>query len=448
MRKANATFTKPRIKAAIQKRIDAAQSKILSDKELKAVQAAVDAATDAADKPHQEVLKRKQEFAEATAASARPAPENRRSKAIEDQHAAIEEMRTNLEDLVTGRYLGGQDPSMAASLRQGLADKIDAQFPKYLDAAIREAQAAREQKGQKPLTTAEAEQLASILHERFAVAMRNMDEKAFAIPDGDIRLETVKKIGTAPQLGAQREVSLRGSMSPIEKELAQLKEPFHTGEPLKSKVEVDLKQEPDLLKQRQIEQGEVLNDALADAISRRARTERELARADAAVAREKAAGTEPEQTPPNYYEAYAEKLGLPPLEKVTTGRMTKNRFKQRLLKENLTRINREIKDLRDHIDSFSNADRVKAIEKDITAAKETEGLSSQDKINDLTALRDRLREQVNPDKEMIAKVEAEIAKIKPDAAGAERLASEKRRAFEQQLLETATDNPNTRERKQ
>jgi DNA repair exonuclease SbcCD ATPase subunit len=446
MRKANATFTKPRTKAAIQKRIDAAQSKILSDKELKAVQAAVDAATDAAAKPYQEILKLKQEFAEATAASARPAPENRRSKAIEDQHAAIEEIRTNLEDLVTGRFLNGQDMSMAASLRQGLESRIEAQIGKYTDAAIREAQAAREQKGQKPLTTTEATQLALKVRERLAVAMRNGDEKAFAIPDGDIRLETTKKIGTAPQLGAQREVTLRGAMSPIEKELAQLKEPFHTGEPLKSRVEVDLKQEPDLLKQRQIEQGEVLNDALADAVSRRKRTERELARADAAVAREKAAGTEPEQTPPNYYEAYAEKLGLPPLEKVTTGRMTKARFKQRILEENLTRINKEIKDLRNHIDSFSNADRIKAIEKDITAAKEAEGLSSQDKINDLTALRDRLREQVNPDKEMIAKVEAEIAKIKPDAAGAERLASEKRRAFEQQLLETATDNPNTRER--
>lgn len=446
MRKANATFTKPRIKAAIQKRIDAAQSKILNDKELKAVQAAVDAATDAAAKPYQEILKLKQEFAEATATSARPAPENRRSKAIEDQHAAIEEIRTVVEDGVTGRYLGGQDPSMAASLQSGLQAKLSAELVKYADAAVREAQAAREQKGHKPLTTAEADNLIDRLLERFAVAFSNMDEKAFAIPDGDIKLETVKKIGTAPQLGAQREVSLRGSMSPIEKELAQLKEPFHTGEPLKSRVEVDLKQEPDLLKQRQIEQGEVLNNALADAVSRRARTARELARADAAVAREKAAGTEPEQTPPNYYEAYAEKLGLPPLEKVTTGRVTKNRFKQRLLKENLTRINKEIKDLRDHIDSFSNADRIKAIEKDIAAAKETEGLSSQDKINDLTALRDRLREQVNPDKAMIAKVEAEIAKIKPDAAGAERLASEKRRAFEQQLLETATDNPNTRER--
>jgi hypothetical protein len=446
MRKANATFTKPRIKAAIQKRIDAAQSKILNDKELKAVQAAVDAATDAAAKPYQEILKLKQEFAEATATSARPAPENRRSKAIEDQHAAIEEIRTVVEDGVTGRYLGGQDPSMAASLQSGLQAKLSAELAKYADAAVREAQAAREQKGHKPLTTAEADNLIDRLLERFAVAFSNMDEKAFAIPDGDIKLETVKKIGTAPQLGAQREVSLRGSMSPIEKELAQLKEPFHTGEPLKSRVEVDLKQEPDLLKQRQIEQGEVLNNALADAVSRRARTARELARADAAVAREKAAGTEPEQTPPNYYEAYAEKLGLPPLEKVTTGRVTKNRFKQRLLKENLTRINREIRDLRDHIDSFSNADRIKAIEKDIAAAKETEGLSSQDKINDLTALRDRLREQVNPDKAMIAKVEAEIAKIKPDAAGAERLASEKRRAFEQQLLEAVKDDPITRER--
>lgn len=446
MRKANATFTKPRIKAAIQKRIDAAQSKILNDKELKAVQTAVDAATDAASKPYQEILKLKQEFAEATAASARPAPENRRSKAIEDQHAAIEEIRTVVEDGVTGRYLGGQDPSMAASLRSGLEAKLNVQLRKYVDAAVREAQAAREQKGHKPLTNAEADNLIDRLLERFAVAFSNMDEKAFAIPDGDIKLETGKKIGTAPQLGAQREVSLRGSMSPIEKELAQLKEPFHTGEPLKSRVEVDLKQEPDLLRQRQIEQGEVLNDALADAISRRARTARELARADAAVAREKAAGAEPEQTPPNYYEAYAEKLGLPPVEKVTTGRMTKNRFKQRLLKENLTRINKEIKDLRDHIDSFSNADRIKAIEKDIAAAKETEGLSSQDKINDLTALRDRLREQVDPDKEMIAKVEAEIAKIKPDAAGVERLASEKRRAFEQQLLEAVKDDPITRER--
>jgi hypothetical protein len=56
------------------------------------------------------------------------------------------------------------------------------------------------------------------------------------------------------------------------------------------------------------------------------------------------------------------------------------------------------------------------------------------------------KKQVNPDKKMIAKVEAEIAKIKPDAAGAERLASEKRRAFEQQLLEAVKDDPITRER--
>jgi hypothetical protein len=368
------------------------------------------------------------QLAKAIVDTSRPQVENRRSKALEDQMEAAEQVRSAIEDLRSKRYLGEgtKDPSMAASLKSGIERQANEAVGRYVEAAIRDVQALREQNGQKKMTVTEATRMAMDIRGHLEKAVKNRNKAAFAIPKGDLALDRTRKIGESPERKSQPTLVQRGAVSPIERQLAQIKKKYHKGDPLKSKIEVDLKQEPDLLRKRQLEQGEVLNEALADAESRRERTTRELAIADAAVAREKAAGTQPEQLPPNYYEAYAEKLGLPPLEKVTTGRMTKNEFKQRLLKEDLTRINKEIKDLRKHIDSFSNADRVETIEKRIAAIKETEGVAGAgERLRLLEEKITALKGQVNPDRDVIAQLEKAVA-TERTLADKERVANETR----------------------
>jgi hypothetical protein len=174
------------------------------------------------------------QLAKAIVDTARPQVENRRSRALEDQMAAAEQVRSAIEDLRSGRYLGEgtKDPSMAASLKSGVERQANEAVGRYVEAAIRDVQALREQNGQKKMTVTEATRMAMDLRGHLEKAVKNQNTAAFAIPKGDLALDRSRKIGEAPQKKPQPTLVQRGAVSPIERQLAQIKKKYHAGEPI------------------------------------------------------------------------------------------------------------------------------------------------------------------------------------------------------------------------
>lgn len=152
-------------------------------------------------------------LAELISQSATGRPEIARNRALEDQMAAVEVVRSNIEDIRAGRFLGEgtRDPSLAASTQEGLVRKSEEAVASYADAAIREVNALRKQNNQKPLTVTEATRLAMDVRGHLEKAVKNRNQAAL-------------------QIG-------KGNISPIEKQLAQIKKKYHKGEPLRRRVE-------------------------------------------------------------------------------------------------------------------------------------------------------------------------------------------------------------------
>ena len=172
------------------------------------------------------------QLAKAIVDTARPSVESRRSRALEDQMEAVERARSAIEDLRSKRYLGEgtKDPSMAASLKSGVERQANEAVGRYVEAAIRDVQALREQNGQKKMTVTEATRMAMDIRGHLEKAVKNRNQAAFAIPKGDLALDRTRKLGQAPQSKLQPEVVQRGAVSPIERQLAQIKKKYHKGE--------------------------------------------------------------------------------------------------------------------------------------------------------------------------------------------------------------------------
>jgi hypothetical protein len=176
-------------------------------------------------------------LAELISQSATGRPEVARNRALEDQMDAVEVIRSNIEDIRAGRFLGEgtRDPATAASTQQGLFRKAEEAVAGYADAAIREVNALRKQNNQKPLTTTEATRLAMDVRGHLEKAVKNRNQAALKIGKGDT--------------------------SPIEKQLAQIKKKFHRGEPLRRRVEgFALRQEQDVLESLRREQAKPTPD--------------------------------------------------------------------------------------------------------------------------------------------------------------------------------------------
>lgn len=152
------------------------------------------------------------QLAKSISENATPDIATRRSKALEDQQAAIETIRSQVEDLKSGRYLGEgtRDTATAASLRSGLENKANESIGRYVEATIREVNAVREQNGTKRLTNTEAIRLAMDVRGHLENAVRNLNEPALRMPK-------------------------EGTVSTIEKQLAQIKKKHHAGAPIETR---------------------------------------------------------------------------------------------------------------------------------------------------------------------------------------------------------------------
>ena len=156
-------------------------------------------------------------LAEALQETARPLPENRRNRALMDQSLAIEDFRSQIEDLKSKRFLGegAKDMATAASLRSGVEKKALDAVGTYADAAVRDVNAVREMRNVMPLTNNEAIRLAMDVRGHLETALRN--ENMAALKEGT------------------------GNISPIEKQLAQIKAKYHKGPALKRRAEEGLR---------------------------------------------------------------------------------------------------------------------------------------------------------------------------------------------------------------
>jgi len=173
------------------------------------------------------------QLAKAIVETARPDAPTKRNRALEDQQAAIEELRSQVEDLKAKRYLGegARDMTTAASMKAGLERKANETIGRYVEAAIRDVNAVREQNNTKKLTQTEAIRLAMDVRGHLENAVRNLNVTALRMPK-------------------------ESTVSTLEKQLAQIKRKHHKGEYAgpKRAEEFALRPEFDTLRARQ-EQG-------------------------------------------------------------------------------------------------------------------------------------------------------------------------------------------------
>jgi hypothetical protein len=169
------------------------------------------------------------QLAKAIVDTAEPPVQSRRSRALEDQQTAIEGIRSAVEDLKSGRFLGegSRDTATAASMRSGLEKQANETVGNYVAAALREINAVREQKGVRRLTNEEAVRAAMDVRGHLENAVRNLNEPALRMPK-------------------------EGTVSAIERQLAQIKAKHHKGPAIEKKRGPEgLKVEVDNLRRRQ-----------------------------------------------------------------------------------------------------------------------------------------------------------------------------------------------------
>ena len=182
------------------------------DREMQPLVDAVNKLTAEAARPQELVRQLEKRLADAQQAGARPQVENRRNQALEDQQAAIEELRSQVEDLKSGRYFGkdARDRATAASTKEGLERKANTTIGQYVEAAIRDVNAAREIGGGKRLTLDEATRLAMDVRGHLENAVRNLNVSALRMPK-------------------------ESTVSTLEKQLAQIKKKHIKIEPVEKK---------------------------------------------------------------------------------------------------------------------------------------------------------------------------------------------------------------------
>lgn len=182
------------------------------DREMQPLVDAVNKTTAEAARPAELVKQLEKRLADAQQAGARPQVENRRNQALEDQQTAIEELRSQVEDLKSGRYFGkdARDRATAASTKEGLERKTNETIGRYVEAAIRDVNAAREMGGGKRMTLDEATRLAMDTRGHLENAVRNLNVSALRMPK-------------------------ESTVSAIERQLAQIKKKHVKIEPVEKK---------------------------------------------------------------------------------------------------------------------------------------------------------------------------------------------------------------------
>ena len=166
----------------------------------------------------------KHEFANETHAAAESRPDVRRNNALEAQKNALGDLHVALQDLAAVRDTNGagkltlMPQEGRAEAQRNRAEALTA-ISKYVDASIKEVNAIRDANKQKPLTHAEAIKLATDIR---SWAERAVDSKN---PDA-------LKVG-------------KGGVSPMEKQLAEIKSKFHKGESKLQRGPQGLRQEFD-----------------------------------------------------------------------------------------------------------------------------------------------------------------------------------------------------------
>jgi len=179
-------------------------------------------------------------------------PEGRRDKALEEQQTAISNLRDAIEDIKTGRYLGGgKDVKTAESLRSGLETKAEQAKTAYIDAAIRDVEAKREASRTRPsgpqmeksFSKDEKLKLAFELQETLDDAIKNKNLAAVLRPGYAQQLLKVKggfklpneEITALRKLAGKynnmmKENNLTENLSQLEKQLAGIKYKYLKGE--------------------------------------------------------------------------------------------------------------------------------------------------------------------------------------------------------------------------
>ena len=151
----------------------------------------------------------KHEFANETHAAAESRPDVRRNNALEAQKNALGDLHVALQDLAAVRGTNGagkltlMPQEGRAEAQRNRAEALTA-ISKYVDASIKEVNAIRDANKQKPLTHVEAIKL--------AIDIRSWAERAV-----DSKNPDALKVS-------------RGGVSPMEKQLAEIKSKYHKGE--------------------------------------------------------------------------------------------------------------------------------------------------------------------------------------------------------------------------
>ena len=115
------------------------------------------------------------QFAQLQTKTATAQPENVQRKAIDDQTEAVENLRTAIEDIKSGRFFGGKDVATVASLKTGLIDEANKAVGDYVEAALRDINASRTLAKQQPLTNDEALQAATNLRNVLDKVVQNQN---------------------------------------------------------------------------------------------------------------------------------------------------------------------------------------------------------------------------------------------------------------------------------
>jgi hypothetical protein len=340
------------------------------------------------------------QLAKAIVESATPDAPSRRSRALENQQAAIEEIRSQVEDLKSGRFLGEgtRDPATAASMRQGLEQKANESIGRYVEATIREVNAVREQNGTKRLTNPEAIRLAMDVRGHLENAVRNLNEPALRMPK-------------------------EGTVSTLEKQLAQIKKKHHKGPAIKKargpeilKTEVQPRASEAALKlgplyekggARRPENKDLLERVGGKPFETEARKAERLAEEKAEAERVERSGVNPDQK---------SWFGEKELEPVATTRATPENFQRMLTSREADRARkREAK--QQAIEKTTAAAEAKKTEEQ---KKKEEGIATRRKTveADIAAKQERIAEAKKAERmEGLSKVKQEVIETKFKAPG-------------------------------
>lgn len=153
-------------------------------------------------------------------------PENIEQQAIDAQLGAIEELRTAIEDIKSGRMFGGKDVETAASLKTGLINQANIAVGNYVEDALREINATRAIDKQQVLNNDEALKVATDL--------RNVLDKVVANQNLSVLLKRDNNVSGLERQLQQIKDKHRKGPSKLQRNQPLLKQQF--GKPQKEEV--------------------------------------------------------------------------------------------------------------------------------------------------------------------------------------------------------------------